>query len=84
MVVGIVGGILLPDRRSQGFSIRWGQVLEGTVIESMMYVRGPCFLAHLYRYIHEVFYRGFTTKATRCIASYIGLGAYFSDSVSDT
>lgn len=58
LIYGVIGGLLIPDRRGHRFPVGWGRVLEWMVMDGTMFVWGPCMLAMLYYYLHQVVYRG--------------------------
>ncbi|XP_059074222.1 protein MAIN-LIKE 2-like isoform X1 [Cryptomeria japonica] len=59
VLAGFIGGFLCPDRRSKGFSMGWGLVLEDMVTQGRRFAWGSAMLAHLYRDLHEVVYLGY-------------------------
>ncbi|XP_059065566.1 protein MAIN-LIKE 1-like [Cryptomeria japonica] len=59
VLAGFIGGFLCPDRRSKGFSVGWGLVLEEMVTQDRRFAWGSTMLAHLYRGLHEVVYLGY-------------------------
>lgn len=58
VICRVIGGLLILDRRGHGFPVGWGRVLEQMVMDGTMFAWGPCMLAMLYYYLHQVVYRG--------------------------
>lgn len=56
VLAGFIGRFLCPDRRSKGFSVGWGLVLEEMVTQGWRFAWGSAMLAHLYRGLHELVY----------------------------
>lgn len=59
VLCGIVGGLLIPDRRGHGFPVGWGRVLHDMIVHHRLYAWGPCLLAMLYYQMHGIVYLGY-------------------------
>lgn len=58
VLCGLVMGLVILDRQGRKFPIGWGVFIEQMFEHGTRYAWGMCLLAHLYRDMHEVAYRG--------------------------
>lgn len=56
MLVGLIGGFLLPDHRGRWCPVGWGQPIQEMIDEPQRFAWGSYILVHLYHDLHQVVY----------------------------
>lgn len=66
VILGLIGGFMCPDRRSQGFGVGCGGILQSIMQHQTRYAWGACMLTHLYHHLHHIVYDDSASLSTGC------------------